>query len=305
MEEDRIAVVILAWNNCQVTLECLRSLGEQTKPHRVYVVDNASADDTAAGVAAQFPQAHLIVNEQNLGFAGGNNVGLRAAFADGADAVLILNNDTTLDPRALMHLSEAAQTHPGSGILTPAILFASPSHRIWAAGASLNWWIGRSFPRSYHALYPDIAKEIREVAAAIGCAMYITRACFERIGAFDEPLFMYFEDTAYSLRARDAGFSILLVPHAIIYHHVAGSSGAKSPNVVYLLTRNSIVTMDRLRPLPWPLALLRRLLSTLAMVYYIAKPPQAIARFSDIMMGYRDARRQRLGPRVDASRAAR
>lgn len=295
---EHLAVVVLTWNNADYTLNCLQSLSEQTTRHTVYVVDNASTDGTPAAVMARFPAAHVIVNAENMGFAGGNNVGLSAAFADGADAALVLNNDTTLDPGALASLVAAAEAHPRAGIISPAILFARSPHRVWFAGAATNQWTGRITHQDYNAPYDAIARDIREIERATGCAMLITRGCYEQIGGFDASLFMYFEDIEYSLRARDAGFSILLAPAAVVYHHVSASSrGTKPPDAIYYGVRNGIVTMDRLRPLPMPFTVARRLLIVLAMLLYIARSPRAMARIRDIFDGYRDARRRQRGPR--------
>ncbi len=298
MSLEHLAVVILTWNNREYTLACLRSFAQQHRAHTTYVVDNASADDTVQAVSTEFPAVRVIVNPTNLGFAGGNNVGLAAAFADGADAVLILNNDTTLEPDALDHLAEAARNDPTAGILNPVILFAAPPHRVWFAGATVNRRTGQSYHTGYNQPYEAIASAVAPIARATGCAMLITRACFERIGVFEEALFMYWEDVEYSLRARAAGFSVLLVPAAVVYHHIATSTGgAKSRDAIYYTVRNSLVTMDRLCPLV-PLAMIgRRVRIILTMIYFVTKRPAAPMRLRDMMQGYWDARRHRLGPR--------
>lgn len=291
MAQNPIAVVILTWNNKHYTLDCLRSLAEQTAPHTVYVVDNASSDDTVASITTEFPEVRIIANSDNLGFAGGNNVGLCVAFADGAETVLVLNNDTTLAPDALERLAEAAVTHPEAGILSPIILFAHSPHRVWFAGAVVNPWTGRSYHRHFNAPRSTIPADIQTIDRATGCAMLVTRACYNRIGGFDETFFMYYEDVDYSLRARDAGFRVLLVGTAFIYHHVSASAGnPKGSKAIYYGMRNGIVTMDRLRPLPSPVATARRLLMVLAMLCYLAKRPWGTARVRDIMRGYRDAK---------------
>jgi hypothetical protein len=299
----RIAVVVLTWNNCHYTLECLRSLARQTITHRVYVVDNASTDNTTAMVREQFPDARLIVNAENLGFSGANNVGLRAAFADGADGALILNNDTTLAPDALGQLVSATDAHPEAGVLNPVILFARAPHRVWFAGAGINRWTGQMRHRGYNVPYHRVPRRVERIARATGCAMLITRACYDAIHGFDERLFLYCEDTEYSLRAHQAGFSILLVPQAIVYHHVSASSGgAKSPSALYYSTRNSIVVLDEYLPLRRPLPTIRRLLIGLAMLFSISKPPHGTAGIRDIAEGYRDAHHANLGPRTSGAR---
>jgi GT2 family glycosyltransferase len=276
----------------------LRSLARQHWEHTVYVVDNASTDDTVQAVSTEFPAARLLVNTTNLGFAGGNNVGLAAAFADGADAALVLNNDTTLEPDALDALVTAARNDPTAGILNPVILFATPPHRVWFAGATVDRQTGQSHHMGYNQPREAIACAVAPIPRATGCAMLITRACFERIGLFEESLFMYWEDVEYSLRAQREGFSVLLVPAAIVYHHIATSTGgAKSRDAIYYTVRNGLVTMDRMCPLP-PLAMMRRRLwMILGTVYLIAKRPAAPKRLRDMLQGYWDARRHHLGPR--------
>lgn len=298
MAQTRIVVVVLTWNHHHYTRACLRSLERQTAPHTVYVVDNASTDGTADIVAAEFPAVQVLRNTKNLGFASGNNVGIHAAFSEGADAVLVLNNDTTLESDALAELIAAARAHPEAGIINPLILFAQPPHRVWFAGAEVGTWTARSPLHGHNAPRTTIADAVRPIGRAAGTAMLITRACYERIGGFDDALFMYFEDVEYSLRARKAGLAILLAPRAIVYHHISVSTGgAKSPSSVYYNTRNGIVAMERHRPLPVVLAPVRRMLIALTMLLFVLRPPRAPARLRDLLDGYRDARRRSLGSR--------
>jgi GT2 family glycosyltransferase len=294
-----MAVVVLTWNHCAYTLACLDSLAEQHTPHTVYVVDNASSDGTPARVAAAFPAARVLVNDENLGFAAGNNVGLTRAFADGAEYVLVLNNDTTLAPDALAALIAAARAHPEAGIISPVILFARPPHRIWFAGATLSAWSGQDRHVAYNERYEPARFPEGPIPRAAGCAMLIARACYERIGGFDPALFMFFEDVEYSLRARAAGFGVLLAPRAVIYHHVSASTGgAKTPDSVYYMLRNGVAVMERHAPLPWPRAMLRRLIMLAAMVRFLCMRPRAVRRLRDAATGFLDAWCGRLGRRA-------
>jgi GT2 family glycosyltransferase len=296
----RIGVIVLTWNSHAYTAECLRSLAAQTTPHDVYVVDNASTDGSAQAIAREFPRVHLIVNAENMGFAGGNNVGLAAAFAEGADAALVLNSDTRLEPDTLEHLTEAVTTHPEAGIFCPLILFAAPPHDVWFAGATIRPWRGSSVHTPYGAARETIPPGIRPIARGTGSAMLISRACYERIGGFDAPLFMYFEDVDYSLRARRQGFVVLLVTRAVVYHHVSISSGGpKSPTAMYYMARNATVVMDGHYPLPTPLRWLRHVIIALILLAYLVRPPQALSQMRDVIAGCRDARRGRLGPRAN------
>lgn len=294
----RVAVVVLTWNHCHYTLACLQSLAQQQLPHTVYVVDNASTDDTVTAVATAFPMARLLANDENLGFAEGNNIGLATAFAEGAEAVLVLNNDTTLEPNALADLSATAHAYPDAGIISPLILFAKTPHTVWFAGATVSARTGQDRHLSYDDAYNEGMFTIADTDRAAGCAMYITRACYERIGGFNPALFMYFEDVEYSLRARAAGFRIVLMPEAIVYHHVSVSTGgAKSPNGIYYMLRNGISVIEQRYPLARPLAIIRRLIMLLAMIRFILMKPRAVSRFADVLAGFRDAYRHRLGRR--------
>jgi GT2 family glycosyltransferase len=296
-EPARVAVVVLSWNGRRYTEECLHSLVAQRTPHRVYVVDNASADGTAEAIRIGFPHARVIINAVNMGFAAGNNVGLAAAFADGADAALVLNNDATLESDTLERLVEAVTAHPDAGILSPLILFEASPHTIWFAGARISPWRGNSTHEHYGAARDAIPPDIRPIARATGCAMLITRACYQRIGGFDEPLFMYFEDLDYSLRARQQGFGILLVPQAVVYHQVSASAGGpKSGTAMYYTARNAITIMERYYH-HGPVRSLRGATTVLFLLAYLIRPPQALSRIRDVIAGYRDARRGRLGPR--------
>jgi GT2 family glycosyltransferase len=298
MERERIAVIVLTWNTRDYTLACLASLAKQTLPHAVYLVDNASTDGTTDAVHHAFPTVRIIANRKNLGFASGNTIGLAAAFADGAETALVLNNDTFLAPDALALLTHEAEARPNAGIVNPLILFAALPDTVWFAGATLNPWTGRSRHQFYRAPRGAVEAETRAIARATGCAMLITRACYEKVGGFDRDLFMRYEDVAYSLKARDAGFAILLAPRAVVYHHVSAASGtAKSGNALYYDARNTLLTLNRYRPVCAPLRLARTLLVVMTMLIYAALPPRPFAYACDVLIGARDAMRGTGGKR--------
>ncbi|HEY1478728.1 MAG TPA: glycosyltransferase family 2 protein [Gaiellales bacterium] len=299
----RWAIVVLSWNGVDDTLACLASLADVDWPQLdVIVVDNGSADGSQSAVRAQFPAVTLIENGRNLGYAGGNNVGLRAAFERGADWVLLLNNDATLAPDAVRELDVVARARPRAGILGGKVFFAEPSDRIWFAGQRFNAAIGYSGrPRGYRQ--PDAARydEIVEVDRVVGACMAISRGVSDSIGLFDEDLFAYVEDVDWSLRAREAGFQVLFVPKARAWHRVAASSGGEAASTVsmYYGVRNTIVVSERHRPLPVGLRELRRLVvvGTFAATASLGESRGAMLRA--VLEGARDARRGRLGQRAE------
>jgi hypothetical protein len=297
----RWAIVVLSWNGREDTLACLRSLATVEWPGlRLICVDNGSADGSAEAVRTEFPDVTLIENGRNLGFAGGNNVGIRAALEHGADWVLLVNNDATLAPDTVRELDRVSRERPRAGILGGKVLFAEPPHDVWFAGQRFNPAIGYSGrPRGYRKPDGPRYDEVLAVDRVVGACMAISAALVEAVGLFDEDLFAYVEDVDWCLRAREAGFEVLLAPSAHAWHKVAGSSGGESASVtsMYYGARNTIVVSERHRPLPPGLRELRQLVvvGSFAALAAIgdAKGPMLRA----VLDGARDARRGRLGQR--------
>jgi len=225
-----VYVVILTWNHLADTLACLETVQRLTYPrYRLLVVDNASTDGTPATIAARFPEAEVIVNAANLGFAGGNNVGLRRALEAGADYVLLLNNDTLVAPDMLDELVAAALADSQAGLLSPKMYYADQPDRLWYAGA-------RQQPLTLAAVHTHrgekdtVGPTTRQAVDYIfGGAMLIRRAVLEEVGLFDPGYFMYYEDLDFCLRVRAAGYRLLYVPRARLWHRVAASTQEQRP----------------------------------------------------------------------------
>ncbi len=234
MERPTVAVIIPNWNRPGDTITCLRSLaaGSYMGWHAI-VVDNASTDDSVAAIGAAFPAAEILVNEKNLGFAGGVNAGIARARAEGFPYLLLLNNDTELGPDAVGALLAAAESDPRVGILSPLIYYADGG-RIWFAGGYRRRWLpGISLPwyRRRHSFPPHPFS----VDYVTGCAMLVRTEAVDRIGALDTEYFMYWEDLDLCERARRAGWRILLVPTATVNHCVSASTGENAPAKWYYL----------------------------------------------------------------------
>jgi GT2 family glycosyltransferase len=252
MPEGPVAVVVLSWNRGEDTLACLRSLAAVSEPTvTTILVDNASTDGTVEAVRGEFPEVEVVVNGSNLGFAEGNNAGIRHALDGGAAWVLILNNDVEVDPGFLQALLEEAARRPDVGALSPLILFGPPSETIWFAGAAYDprkGYNGRQ--RGYGAPAGAPFDEVWETDRICGAAMLVPRAVLEEVGDFDTELFAYYEDTDWSLRARAAGHRLYIVPAGRIWHKVSRSSGGESsPATLYYGTRNALAVSERYAPL--------------------------------------------------------
>ena len=284
----RIVAVVLSWNGREDTLAALESLrGIET-----VVVDNGSTDGSGDAVAERFPAVELIRIGVNLGFAGGNNVGVRRALDRGADWVLLLNNDATVEPGLVDALAEAAVARPDAGVLACKVLYAD-SDRLWFAGAGFDPYLGRSRHRGFGQ--SDAPGTVAETERATGAAMAVSRAAIETVGLLDEELFLYAEDIEWSLRIRNAGFAVVYVPDARVRHRVsAAAGGAGSPTTSYYETRNMLAVVERYRPLPRGLSGLRRAAVVGPRVLLAARrPPSAWAA----VRGWRDYRRGRMGRR--------
>ena len=227
----KLVAVVLNWNGGEDTLAALQSLDAIP----TICVDNGSTDGSDRAVAERFPDVELLRTGANLGFAGGNNAGLKHALAAGPDWVLLLNNDAIAEPGLAAALVRAAQARPDAGMLACKILQLDGT--VQYAGASFNARLGYSGRVSTTG-----PSGVRDVGRADGAALAVTRAAAERAGLLDESLFMYVEDVEWSLRIRKAGFAVVLVPDALVRHKGSAASGgtASTTNLYYDTRRGAI-----------------------------------------------------------------
>jgi hypothetical protein len=247
MLKQRIAIILVNWNQYDDTAECLRSLLQITYQDRqIIVVDNGSVDDSAGRLAHDFPNIELIRNERNLGFAGGNNVGIAAALRAGADAGLLLHNDTTVAPDFLDQLVKVAWDDPQVGAVGPKIYYYSKPEVIWFAGGYISRWTGRTYHPAINQLDCGQFDQMQEVDFLTGCAILVKREVIEKVGSLDIDYFNNFEDVDWSLRMRRLGYKLLYVPGSKIWHKWSVSFGGRfSPFYTYYKTRNSLLYLKK------------------------------------------------------------
>jgi GT2 family glycosyltransferase len=297
---DTVAVVVLNWNGREDTLACLTSLARADGDRSITIVaDNGSVDGTVEAVWERFPAVELVLNGANLGFAGGNNAGIRRALELGAEYVLILNNDTEVDPGFIRVLVDEAARRPDAGALCSKILFAEPSDLIWFAGAGFDprsGYNGRQ--RGYRERDDGRFDGVTETDRACGAAMLIPREVLEKVGLFDYDLFAYSEDTDWSLRAREAGYRLYVVPGSKVWHKVSAASGGESsPTTLYYNLRNTIVVCERHAPLGRLGTHRRRAVLLAAHLVQASLSQRKQEGISAVLAGWRDARAGRLGQR--------
>lgn len=240
-------IIVLTWNGWSDTEECLRSLTPAVgRGIRVLLVDNGSEDGTPAKARSQFPDIDVVENAGNLGFPGGNNVGIRKALSEGAEYVILLNNDTVVDKEFARELLSAAERDQRIGLATSKIFFYDRTEEIWFAGGDFSVWTGRSRHAGFGEIDRGQYEEVRDIGRPCACSLLVTRAFLEDVGLLDEGLFLYGEEIDWAMRARGKGYRCVLVPGSRVWHKwAAGTGGGRSGNYLYYSVRNMLHVLNR------------------------------------------------------------
>ena len=260
-----LAILILNYNGWEDTIACVESiLKDWRDEYELIVIDNASTDDSVAKLRrwaeelrpplelvfatspktpvppetrqTNSPRLTLLQTGSNLGFAGGNNVGIRHALARGASRILLLNNDTVMEAGALAKLIEGAE-RSGADLAGGGIYEYDRPSRPWYLGGTFNWWGDRTVTS---LRLPSAAAIAVETGWITGCCLLVRRQVFEEIGLLDEGAFLYCEDSDFCWHAAKAGFKRFVVPGARIYHKVSRSAAPDSAFQRYHATRSRL-----------------------------------------------------------------
>ena len=246
--------VVLGYNHPEDTIECLGSLEAVTYPAlTVLYVDNGSEPDACARVMEAVPGCGVLRLDPNAGVAGGLNAGLRHALKHGADHVVILNNDTAVDPGFVNHLVEAALAHPGAGIFVPKIYYYDHPDTIWSAGSVFRRFPPAIIMRKTRGPAGRRFDQPRDLAYAAFCVVMFRRAMLEQAGLLDADYHFLYEDYDLCLRAREAGFAIRYVPAAHVRHKISKTTGAGTPNPKFWRTygRSEAIFRRKFRQHRW------------------------------------------------------
>ncbi len=236
----KATIVILNWNGKNDTLACLQSLRGYPD---IIVVDNGSHDDSVEAIKTQFPKMQVVETGMNLGYAGGNNVGIEIALKQGADAVLLLNNDTIVDLEMMNRFIEAAQKDPSVGIWGGYPLrFSNPEHLdhlggIWNGEKGDFELVGLSEKKGFRTDKP--------LDYVCGCSIFIRREVFEKIGLLEAKFFLFWEEADFAMRAKKAGFKIDVCYEALLLHKVSASFVGGSPHKKYFWWRGRLLWIER------------------------------------------------------------
>lgn len=245
--QPNVSIIIVHYGDIKDTKECLRSLEKLDYSNfEVIVIDNGTEEELK--VQNLKLKVKLISNKENLGFAGGNNVGIRYALEKGADYILLLNNDTAVEPSFLKELVKVGESEEKIGILGPVIYYYK-SDKIWFAGGKVNWLYtkGEHIQETRNLLRRQAGK-IQDTNYITGACLLIKKEVIKKIGLMPEEYFLYLEDVDWCLRARKAGYKCVLVPKAKIWHKVSSSTKAGSFSYIYYHYRNGLLLAKKNAP---------------------------------------------------------
>jgi GT2 family glycosyltransferase len=217
----RVSVIILNWNGLKDTIECLESLKKITYPnYDVIVVDNGSKGNDAQVLEEKFGDyIHLIRNDRNYGYTGGNNIGIRYVLKSSSpDYFLILNNDTVVAPDFLDRLIKVAESDASIGIVGSKVYYYDFPNRIQGAGGKVNMRTGQASLIGVKEVDAGQYDTQRQVDYILGCCLLIKKEAIQKVGLFDESYFCYWDETDYCFRAREAGYKVVYTPEAKMWH---------------------------------------------------------------------------------------
>jgi GT2 family glycosyltransferase len=238
------AVVVLNWNGADDTLECLESLRGSTVLLYIIVVDNRSSDDSVERITASDLPDEIIVADQNRGYAGGNNLGLKRALDAGFAVIGVVNNDTAFDPSAVEKLVRYLPPHEPRAV-TSDIRYWETRDRSWFAGGIID----RGWPRHLqeHELPRRDGQPLRRTELISGCCIFARAETWEKVGLFDDAFFLIFEDFEWSVRAKRNGVQLCVVSESIMLHKVSRSfsSAPVSKQGNFYFIRNGLVFVFR------------------------------------------------------------
>lgn len=261
-----VGIIILNWNNAPDTLACLTSLGQlNCSDYQAIVVDNGSTDDSVLAIKAQFPRVSLLETGDNLGYAEGNNAGIRYALDSGVNYVCILNNDVIVDADFLDEAVSVAENDPLVGIVGVTVYSADRPNAMVANGGWIDWTAGSTNLLRGDSRDTDRPGNTlpREVDFVVGCAILVKRQLLDTIGLLDPRYYLNFEDVEWCARAARHGYRTVLAPTAKVWHRVSGTLGQASPAKTYYMTRNGLLFFWTYAPRIWRvLALVRIILRT-------------------------------------------
>lgn len=273
-----VYIIILNWNGRQDTIECVESCRGLSYPNfRILIVDNGSTDGSESILRERFPSVEFIQTGENLGFAGGNNTGIRYAIEQGADYIWLLNNDTVVDSEALGELLKVAESDEKIGIVGSKIYYYDKPDILWFAGGM--WRRNKSFTshRGQDEIDTGQYDETCEVDYITGCSLLIKSSVIKEVGMMNEDYFLYWEEVDWNAVVSEEGWKILYVPGSLVWHKISASIRDQTYLQMYYYIRNGLLFFQKHEP--------KRLFRLFPYVIYVALKFYKNGR-KDIAEGY-------------------
>ena len=240
-------IVIVNYNGEAYQNDCVRSLyAMDYKDFEIIVVDSGSGDNSIQKLKKEFPEVHVLLQNENVGVAKGNNIGIKySIFELKTKYTLLLNNDVEVDRGLLESLVERSS---GEYVTVPKIYYFEPNDVLWFAGGVLDWKKGSARHLGIHEIDNNQFGEEKIIDYAPTCCMLIPNRIFEKVGYIDENVFMYYDDTDLCVRFLNHGFQMVYVPKAVMWHKVSSSTGGeKSKTATYYMYRNQLYFINKYR----------------------------------------------------------
>lgn len=240
---DKVSIVLVNYNGAAYNEECLKSIYESycnIVNIEVIMVDNCSKDNSIEKVKEKFKETIIIENYENNGFAGGTNIGIKYAMNNDSDYILLLNNDTIIDKDMIENMVRCSKAN-GNSVVTPKIYYFSPNDLIWSAGGKIKWNQGKTEQFGFNEKEEFKYEDNKLIDFATGCCMLIPNKVLSKIGDLEERYFLYYEDTDYCVRIKNAGCNLIYEPKAKMYHKVSASTGGDTNKLyIYYNTRSRL-----------------------------------------------------------------
>lgn len=242
VSEPLVHILILNWNGWKDTVDCLSSLEKLNySNYEIVVIDNGSTDQSEFRIRDAYPGVTLLQTHANLGFAGGNNVGIEYAIEHGAKFVWLLNNDTTVSPEALRFLVTEALSDGSVSMVGSKIYYYDQPRRIWFAGGTVRALTSKTEHIGMGETDIGQYDVPRDVDYVTGCSMLVSRRMVDKVGLMDQRFFLYFEEADWATRARQAGLRVRYAPKSVIWHKISRSAELDSPRMVFHFSRSSML----------------------------------------------------------------
>jgi len=242
-----VIFVVLNFNRREDTLQCISSLAQNTyKNQKIILLDNSSTDGSVEAVETRFPGVQIIRLQQNLGYAGNNNVGIDEAMRQGAEWIFVLNEDTVLAPDCVAQLVSVGEGDPTIGIVGPMVYHHDEPEIIQSAGGKMDKYfraehLGQNQVDRGQYPQPHLVEWIS------GCGIMVRRAVIDQIGTIDARFFYYAEEFEWCIRASEVGWKIVHIPQAKLWHKGVQRNYHPKPSLMYYFTRNRLLLLSKHR----------------------------------------------------------